>query len=86
MNLDDSFMNLQVDYFATEKNAWIHWVPFFPDSCNFIVLLANAWEEGDEIVLITCRIENPDLDMISGNVKEKLESFKNELYAILTDQ
>ena len=24
--------------------------------------------------------ENPDLDMVSGNVKEKLENFKNELY------
>lgn len=55
-------------------------------SFNFIVLPANAWEEGDEIVLITCRLQNPDLDMVSGIVKEKLENFKNELYEILTDQ
>ncbi|KAA0060405.1 carotenoid cleavage dioxygenase [Cucumis melo var. makuwa] len=40
---------------------------------------ANAWEEGDELVLITCRLENPDLDMVSGSVKEKLENFSNEL-------
>ncbi|KAG9449437.1 hypothetical protein H6P81_009402 [Aristolochia fimbriata] len=46
----------------------------------FIFHNANAWEEGDEIVLITCRLENPDLDMVNGDVKEKLENFKNELY------
>ncbi|CAL5340571.1 unnamed protein product [Camellia sinensis] len=40
----------------------------------------NAWEEGDEVVLITCRLENPDLDMVNGPVKEKLENFGNELY------
>ncbi|XP_010241258.1 PREDICTED: carotenoid 9,10(9',10')-cleavage dioxygenase 1 [Nelumbo nucifera] len=46
----------------------------------FIFHNANAWEEEDEIVLITCRLENPDLDMVSGTVKEKLENFNNELY------
>jgi len=46
----------------------------------FIFHNANAWEEGDEVVLITCRLQNPDLDMVSGNVKEKLENFSNELY------
>lgn len=46
----------------------------------FIFHNANAWEEGDEVVLITCRLQNPDLDMVSGNVKEKLENFTNELY------
>ncbi|KAL1197591.1 Carotenoid 9,10(9',10')-cleavage dioxygenase 1 [Cardamine amara subsp. amara] len=46
----------------------------------FIFHNANAWEEEDEVVLITCRLENPDLDMVSGNVKEKLENFNNELY------
>ncbi|CAA2981497.1 carotenoid 9,10(9, 10)-cleavage dioxygenase 1 [Olea europaea subsp. europaea] len=46
----------------------------------FIFHNANAWEEGDEVVLITCRIENPDLDMVNGAVKEKLENLKNELY------
>nr|AFU91489.1 carotenoid cleavage dioxygenase 1 [Momordica charantia] len=46
----------------------------------FIFHNANAWEEGDEVVLITCRLENPDLDMVSGSVKEKLENFSNELY------
>ena len=46
---------------------------------NDVRLLANAWEEEDEIVLITCRVENPDLDMVNGEVKEKLENFSNEL-------
>ncbi|KAL2461248.1 Carotenoid 9 [Abeliophyllum distichum] len=46
----------------------------------FIFHNANAWEEGDEVVLITCRAENPDLDMVNGTVKEKLENLKNELY------
>ncbi|XP_042484115.1 carotenoid 9,10(9',10')-cleavage dioxygenase 1 [Macadamia integrifolia] len=46
----------------------------------FIFHNANAWEEGDEVVLITCRLENPDLDMVSGTVKGKLENFSNELY------
>ncbi|KAE8038242.1 hypothetical protein FH972_010772 [Carpinus fangiana] len=46
----------------------------------FIFHNANAWEEEDEVVLITCRIENLDLDMVSGTVKEKIENFGNELY------
>ncbi|KAE9592722.1 hypothetical protein Lal_00028666 [Lupinus albus] len=46
----------------------------------FIFHNANAWEEGDEVVLIACRIEKPDLDLVSGALKEKLESFANELY------
>ncbi|EEF44631.1 9-cis-epoxycarotenoid dioxygenase, putative [Ricinus communis] len=46
----------------------------------FIFHNANAWEEEDEVVLITCRLENPDLNMVSGTVKGKLENFKNELY------
>ncbi|KAJ0260519.1 hypothetical protein HA466_0067120 [Hirschfeldia incana] len=46
----------------------------------FIFHNANAWDEEDEVVLITCRLENPDLDMVSGNVKEKQENFINELY------
>lgn len=46
----------------------------------FIFHNANAWEEGDEVVLITCRIENPDLDMVSGAAKDRVEDFSNELY------
>lgn len=41
--------------------------------------LANAWEEEDEVVLITCRLENPNLDMLSGTIKENPENFGNEL-------
>ncbi|PSS24461.1 Carotenoid 9,10(9',10')-cleavage dioxygenase [Actinidia chinensis var. chinensis] len=48
-------------------------------SC-FIFHNANAWEEGEEVVLITCRLQNPDLDGVSGTVKEKLENVDNELY------
>ncbi|XP_077210321.1 carotenoid 9,10(9',10')-cleavage dioxygenase-like [Tasmannia lanceolata] len=44
----------------------------------FIFHNANAWEEGDEIVLITCRLENPDLDQVSGEAID--ENFQNELY------
>nr|AAK00622.1 carotenoid cleavage dioxygenase 1 [Persea americana] len=51
----------------------------------FIFHNANAWEEGGEIVLITCRLQNPGLDMVSGIVKEKLENFKNELYEMRFD-
>ncbi|ERN11802.1 carotenoid 9,10(9',10')-cleavage dioxygenase [Amborella trichopoda] len=41
---------------------------------------ANAWEDGSEVVLITCRIENPDLELASGSVKGKVDSFMIELY------
>nr|XP_010931015.1 LOW QUALITY PROTEIN: carotenoid 9,10(9',10')-cleavage dioxygenase [Elaeis guineensis] len=46
----------------------------------FIFHNANAWEEGDEVILITCRLENPDLDMVNGTTKGQLENFSNELY------
>ncbi|XP_024188836.2 carotenoid 9,10(9',10')-cleavage dioxygenase 1 [Rosa chinensis] len=46
----------------------------------FIFHNANAWEEEDEVVLMTCRLENPDLDMVNGPIKKKLDNFKNELY------
>ncbi|PAN22125.1 hypothetical protein PAHAL_3G516600 [Panicum hallii] len=46
----------------------------------FIFHNANAWEEGDEVVLITCRLENPDLDKVNGHQSDKLENFGNELY------
>lgn len=41
---------------------------------------ANAWEEGDEIILYTCRLSGMDLEMVSGQVKENMENFQNELY------
>ncbi|XVF09766.1 hypothetical protein REPUB_Repub07fG0124200 [Reevesia pubescens] len=47
---------------------------------NDFMLLANAWEEEDEVVLTTCRLENPDLDQVNREVKDKLENFSNELY------
>lgn len=59
------------------NEALIKW--FELPNC-FIFHNANAWEEGDEVVLITCRLMNPDLDLVNGAVKEKLENFCNELY------
>ncbi|CAI0405018.1 unnamed protein product [Linum tenue] len=46
----------------------------------FIFHNANAWEEGDDIVLITCRIGNMDLDMMNSSTKEKVDSFTTELH------
>ncbi|EHA8588345.1 Carotenoid 9,10(9',10')-cleavage dioxygenase [Cocos nucifera] len=57
-----------------------HRIRWFELPNCFIFHNANAWEEGDEVVLITCRLENPDLDMINGTTKGQLENFKNELY------
>ncbi|XP_057807649.1 carotenoid 9,10(9',10')-cleavage dioxygenase-like isoform X2 [Salvia miltiorrhiza] len=60
-----------------ENEMLIKW--FELPNC-FIFHNANAWEEGDEVVLISCRLENADLDIFNGSVKEKFENFKNELY------
>ncbi|TMX00575.1 hypothetical protein EJD97_000547 [Solanum chilense] len=47
----------------------------------FIFHNANAWEEGDDVVLITSRLQNPDLDAIKGTEKEEQrDGFTNELY------
>ena len=51
-------------------DALLNWV--------LITLTANAWEEGDEVVLITCRIEKPDLDMVNGSAEDRVENFSNE--------
>ncbi|XP_016548024.1 carotenoid 9,10(9',10')-cleavage dioxygenase isoform X1 [Capsicum annuum] len=37
--------------------------------------------EGDDVVLITCHLQNPDLDVINGTEKEQQrDGFTNELY------
>ncbi|RYQ95756.1 hypothetical protein Ahy_B08g091105 isoform B [Arachis hypogaea] len=46
----------------------------------FIFHNANAWEEEDEVVLITCRLEDVDLDGGGGAVKETIGSLTNQLY------
>ncbi|EXB32779.1 hypothetical protein L484_012509 [Morus notabilis] len=46
----------------------------------FIFHNATAWEEEDEVVLITCRVDNLDLDAGGGTVKENLEHSRTELY------
>ncbi|XP_020104799.1 carotenoid 9,10(9',10')-cleavage dioxygenase [Ananas comosus] len=62
---------------CAKDDSQIRW--FELPNC-FIFHNANAWEEGDEVVLVTCRLQNPDLDMVNGAMKEQLENFKNELY------
>nr|ACO87673.1 carotenoid cleavage dioxygenase [Brachypodium sylvaticum] len=62
-------------YEKDEKN--IRW--FELPNC-FIFHNANAWEEGEEVILITCRIENPDLDKVNSHQSIKLENSGNELY------
>lgn len=41
---------------------------------------ANAWEEGDEVVLYTCRLVDLDLELVGGPIKGKIKNFQNELY------
>lgn len=45
----------------------------------FVSHNANAWDEGDEVVLFTCRLENAD-DVLDGVIEGKLNNFKCELY------
>jgi len=55
---------------------------YWPVHCNLLYVLfslANAWEEEDEVVLITCRLKNLDLDMVAEDIKDKLKNFSNEL-------
>uniref|UniRef100_A0A453JF63 Carotenoid oxygenase n=1 Tax=Aegilops tauschii subsp. strangulata TaxID=200361 RepID=A0A453JF63_AEGTS len=61
-------------YEKDEKN--IKW--FELPNC-FIFHNANAWEEGSEVILITCRHNNVDLDQVNGNQSDKLEDHGNEL-------
>lgn len=43
---------------------------------------ANAWEEGDEVVLYSCLLPTVDLEMASGPLKREMQSYKNELYEL----
>ncbi|KAJ3697818.1 hypothetical protein LUZ61_001523 [Rhynchospora tenuis] len=57
-----------------------HEIRWFELPNCFIFHNANAWEEGDEVVLITCRIQNIDLDQFSCATKDILENITNQLY------
>ncbi|KAL4198341.1 hypothetical protein AMTRI_Chr03g139740 [Amborella trichopoda] len=46
----------------------------------FIFHNANAWEDGNEVVLITCRLEDFDMELETNSSKDKVANFKNELY------
>ncbi|KAF3638690.1 hypothetical protein FXO38_23118 [Capsicum annuum] len=53
---------------------------FFTSHLKVDSVTANAWEEEDDVVLITCRLQNPDLDAINGTEKEQQrDDFTNEL-------
>ncbi|XP_031396017.1 carotenoid 9,10(9',10')-cleavage dioxygenase-like isoform X2 [Punica granatum] len=60
-----------------ENELQIRW--FELPSC-FIFHNANAWEEGDEVVLITCRIPDLDLEMLEDIRKPNAENWITELY------
>nr|BDB95543.1 Carotenoid cleavage dioxygenase [Vector pRK-HIEBIYZ-FhCCD2]BDB95558.1 Carotenoid cleavage dioxygenase [Vector pRK-HIEBIYZ-FhCCD2-ALD8] len=57
-----------------------HPIRWFELPSCFMPHNANAWEEDDEVVVLTCRVENPDLDMLSGPVGEEIGNLKSELY------
>ncbi|KAK4591904.1 hypothetical protein RGQ29_016389 [Quercus rubra] len=61
----------------TKDELQIRW--FELPSC-FILHNANAWEEEDEVVLITCRYENIDMERLIGIVKEEPKILSSELY------
>nr|POE92693.1 carotenoid 9,10(9',10')-cleavage dioxygenase [Quercus suber] len=51
----------------------------FPAHPKVDPFTANAWEEEDEVVLITCGLKNFDMDRLNGIVKEELKTFSSEL-------
>lgn len=44
-----------------------------------IAFTVNAWEEGDEVVLYTCRLPEVDLEMAAGPLRTEFKVFQNEL-------
>ncbi|XP_020574534.1 LOW QUALITY PROTEIN: carotenoid 9,10(9',10')-cleavage dioxygenase-like [Phalaenopsis equestris] len=62
--------------YAKDENQ-IRW--FELPSC-LIFHNANAWEEGDEVVLITCHYEKIDFDLFNGAVRDETETTESRLY------
>jgi len=48
--------------------------------CIYYLCAANAWEEGDEVVLTTCRMPGIELDLELEYKKEKAWSVNSKLY------
>lgn len=55
-------------------------IRWFELSTCMIFHNANAWEEGDEVVLVSCRIPSIDLNAVSEYTDEKSKAFVNELW------
>ncbi|CAM6098477.1 unnamed protein product [Calypogeia fissa] len=53
---------------------------WFECSPGVIFHTANAWEEGDEVVLLACRVPGMDLTAVSEYDKAKCEAYVNVLY------
>jgi hypothetical protein len=49
------------------------------DTVHANVFAANAWEEGDEVVVVACRSPDLDLETISVYDKIKAEAFVHDL-------
>ncbi|MBL8600427.1 MAG: carotenoid oxygenase family protein [Myxococcales bacterium] len=53
---------------------------WFEAKCCYMYHTINAWEEGDEVVLLGCRIENPMPDRVSARVIPRLDILALEPY------
>ncbi|CAM6107157.1 unnamed protein product [Calypogeia fissa] len=60
-----------------KNESQIHWFEF---STCVIFHSANAWEEGDEVVVIACRSPSIDMETISVYDKEKADAFIHDLW------
>lgn len=73
LQISDHFMLL------LNKDCRVHFLILMYIVIYLNCLSANSWEEGEEIVLISCRLEFVDLDIFNGSIKEKFENFTCEL-------
>lgn len=55
-------------------------IKWFELPACYVLHNANAWEDGDEVVLYSCRIPDLDLGILSGPLQETLQNYDNVLY------